>query len=134
VAGHAIQVTSRKKLAAQQPEWMRQLPPAIGGMECVVLIDHHYAATLRFRDQPRAEGAPFIHHLRPKHHFDRVLLVSGDRESEVRYLADQVGIQEVYAAQTPEQKLDIVRRGPNGSIPSSWEMASTMPQLSRLLQ
>src|SRR5207248_5088131 len=40
----------------------------------------------------------------------RVLLVSGDRESEVRYLASQVGIEEVYAGQTPEQKLEIVRR------------------------
>jgi P-type E1-E2 ATPase len=39
----------------------------------------------------------------------RVLLVSGDQEAEVRYLAKQVGIQEVYAGQTPEQKLDIVR-------------------------
>jgi P-type E1-E2 ATPase len=38
------------------------------------------------------------------------LLVSGDRESEVRYLAEQVGIREVHAGQTPEQKLEIVRR------------------------
>jgi len=39
-----------------------------------------------------------------------VLLVSGDRESEVRYLADLVGITEIHAGQTPEQKLAIVRR------------------------
>jgi P-type E1-E2 ATPase len=64
---------------------------------------------LHFRDRPRAEGAPFIRHLKPRHHFDRVLLVSGDRESEVRYLADQVGISEVYAGQSPEQKLERVR-------------------------
>ena len=30
--------------------------------------------------------------LGPRHHFDRVLLVSGDRESEVAHLAGQVGI------------------------------------------
>jgi P-type E1-E2 ATPase len=41
---------------------------------------------------------------------NRVLLVSGDRESEVRYLADQVGITEVHAGQTPEQKVEIVER------------------------
>ena len=40
-----------------------------------------------------------------------MLLVSGDRESEVRYLAEQVGIDEVHAGQSPEQKLEIVRRG-----------------------
>jgi P-type E1-E2 ATPase len=38
-----------------------------------------------------------------------VLLVSGDRESEVRYLADAVGIREVHFSQTPEQKVDLVR-------------------------
>jgi heavy metal translocating P-type ATPase len=110
VAGHTLQVTSRKKLVAQHPEVASQLPSAAGGMECVILIDGRYAATFHFRDQPRAEGASFIRHLRPKHRFDRVLLVSGDRESEVHYLADQVGITEVFAGQTPEQKLEIVRR------------------------
>jgi P-type E1-E2 ATPase len=44
-----------------------------------------------------------------RHGFGKVLLVSGDRESEVRYLAEQVGIDRVYAGQTPEQKLEIVR-------------------------
>ncbi|HEY2585477.1 MAG TPA: hypothetical protein VGI81_06930 [Tepidisphaeraceae bacterium] len=59
--------------------------------------DGMYAATLRFRDEPRREGVAFVHHLRPKHRFARLMLVSGDRESEVRYLAEQVGITEVYA-------------------------------------
>ncbi|MCA9206045.1 MAG: HAD-IC family P-type ATPase, partial [Planctomycetales bacterium] len=40
----------------------------------------------------------------------RVMLVSGDRESEVRYLAEQVGIREVFASQSPEEKLELVRR------------------------
>jgi len=75
----------------------------------VVLIDDEYAATLRFRDQPRLDGKLFVHHLKPKHHFGRVILMSGDREAEVRYLAAAVGIDEVYASQTPEQKLTLVR-------------------------
>jgi heavy metal translocating P-type ATPase len=109
VSGKSIQVTSRKKLAADHPDLANQLPSATSGLECVVLINGRYAATLRFRDQPRAEGAPFIHHLGPKHGFDRILIVSGDRESEVRYLAEQVGIEEVYSGQSPEQKLELVR-------------------------
>jgi P-type E1-E2 ATPase len=36
--------------------------------------------------------------------------VSGDREEEVRYLANFVGISEVYAGQSPEQKVAIARR------------------------
>ena len=37
------------------------------------------------------------------------MLVSGDRESEVNYFATLVGIHEVRASQSPEQKLVIVR-------------------------
>jgi heavy metal translocating P-type ATPase len=110
VAGRSVLVTSRTKLIAQHPGAKGIIPPAAGGLECVAAVDGRYAATLRFRDEPRADGAPFIHHLRPKHHFDRVLLVSGDRESEARYLADRVGIREVYAGQSPEQKLELVRQ------------------------
>jgi heavy metal translocating P-type ATPase len=109
VAGKNVLVTSRKKLLAQHPHLEGLIPQGGGGLECVALIDGRYAATLRFRDTPRAEGASFIHHLRPRHGVSRILLVSGDRESEVRYLADQVGIREVYAGQSPEQKLELVR-------------------------
>ena len=35
--------------------------------------------------------------------------MSGDRESQVQYLAREVGITEVHAEQTPEQKLALVR-------------------------
>lgn len=110
VAGRSIQVTSRHKLLAAQPGLAAELPAAAGGMECVALVDGRYAATIRFRDQPRSEGKPFVRHLGRKHGFERVLLVSGDRESEVRYLADLVGIREVYFSQSPEEKLALVRR------------------------
>lgn len=110
VTGRTIQVTSRNKLVVQRPELEKELPGIAGGLECVALVDDRYGATLRFRDQPRAEGASFVHHLGPRHRFDRLLLVSGDRESEVRYLAAQVGIEEIHASQTPEQKVAIVRR------------------------
>ena len=109
IGGRTIQVTSRKKFAAQSPAAVELLPPLAGGLECVVLIDGRYAATFRFRDEPRAEGKSFVRHLKPRHGFERVLLVSGDRETEVRYLAEKVGITEVYASQSPEQKLALVR-------------------------
>ena len=109
VDGRTVQVTSRKKLIAQTPALAEAIPPTAGGLECVILIDSQYAGALRFRDEPRAEGRSFIQHLKPKHAFDRVMIVSGDREEEVRYLADKVGIREVYASQSPEQKLALVR-------------------------
>jgi heavy metal translocating P-type ATPase len=109
VAGKRIQITNRKKFVEQRPEVAKALPPVTGGLECVVLIDEAYAATLQFRDEVRTDSSSFINHLRPSHLFDKVMLVSGDRESEVRFLADQVGIQHVYFSQSPEQKLALVR-------------------------
>jgi heavy metal translocating P-type ATPase len=109
VDGKRIQVTSRKAFAAQHPGDAGRLPPLAGGMECVVLIDERYAANFHFHDEPREDGIPFISHLSRRHHFERVMLISGDRESEVRYLADKVGIKEVHASQSPEQKLALVR-------------------------
>jgi heavy metal translocating P-type ATPase len=109
VGGHRIEVTSRKKIAAEHPDQTAALPAHEGGMECIVLVDGRYAATCRFRDVPREDGGPFIDHLAGRHRFERVMLVSGDRESEVRYLADMVGIKEVHAGQSPEQKLALVR-------------------------
>ncbi len=110
VSNHHLQITSRGKLIAQGVPGADQIPPIAGGLECVVAIDQRYAAVLRFRDAPRAESRPLVSHLGPKHGFSRVLLVSGDRESEVRYLAGQVGITEIYAQKSPEEKLTIVRK------------------------
>ena len=110
VAGHEIQLTSRGKLLSQNVPGAEHLPPIAGGLECILVIDGKFAATFRLRDAPRAEGRSFIEHLGPKHQFQRLMIVSGDRESEVRYLAEQVGITEIHAEQSPEQKLAIVRQ------------------------
>lgn len=110
VSDRRLQITSRNKLIAQKLAGTDQLPPIAGGLECVVVIDEHYAAALRFRDAPRAESRSFVSHLGPKHRFSRVMLVSGDRDSEVRYLAEQVGITEIHAQKSPEEKLAIVRQ------------------------
>jgi heavy metal translocating P-type ATPase len=109
VSGHQVQITNRSKLADQHLLNSDHLPQ-VEGLECVVAIDERYAAAFRFRDAPRAESHSFINHLGPKHQFKRVMIVSGDRESEVRYLAQQVGISEVYAQKSPEEKLAIVRK------------------------
>lgn len=110
VAGKQVQITSRKNYSDQDPLTAAELPPSSGGLECVVLIDGKYAATLQFRDEVRSDSPSFINHLKPNHLFDRVMLVSGDRESEVRYLAEQVGIKHVFFSQSPEQKLELVKQ------------------------
>jgi len=110
VKGRQVQITSRKNFTETNAAGFEELPPLTGGLECVVLINDHYAATLQFRDEVRTDSSSFINHLQPNHLFERVMLVSGDRESEVRYLAEQVGIEHVYFSQSPEQKLELVRK------------------------
>ncbi|MEO8125703.1 MAG: heavy metal translocating P-type ATPase [Bryobacteraceae bacterium] len=108
VGGKVIQITGRKQVLLQ-PEAAALLPPIAPGMECILLVDGGYAATFQFRDVPRQEGQSFIRHLRPKHQVTRVMLLSGDRESEVKFLAGEVGITEMRFGQSPEQKVAVVR-------------------------
>lgn len=109
VQGHLLKITSRKQIAIDLPEEVGILPPVAGGLECVVIVDGHYAATFRFRDEPRAEGKAFIRHLGGKHGITHAMILSGDRQSEAEYLAQRVGISDVRAGKSPEEKLEIVR-------------------------
>ncbi|MBI4519350.1 MAG: HAD-IC family P-type ATPase, partial [Gemmatimonadetes bacterium] len=86
---HHVQILGRRQAEARGLS--AELPPVVSGLECVVLVDGRYAATYRFRDQAREDGRPFISHLQPQHRIDRILLVSGDRDEEVQYLAELVG-------------------------------------------
>lgn len=108
VDGKKIRVTSRQKYGAEHSCAADALPAIAGGLECVILIDGVYAATYRLRDAPRDESVQFVHHLGKRHGVERVVMLSGDRESEVKYLAEQVGIAEYYGDQSPEQKLNFV--------------------------
>ena len=105
---HEVIITSRKQLDKFGLEKDVAILPQGAGLECVILIDHQLAAHYRFRDSPRADSESFIQHLLPKHGIKKVMIVSGDREEEVKYLANSVGITEVYAGKSPEEKVDIV--------------------------
>jgi heavy metal translocating P-type ATPase len=106
VDGVEVLVTGRGKV----DEAIRaKLPAAQGGLECVVLIDGALGAVVRFRDEPRKDSAAFIRHLTKRHRFEKVMLVSGDREVEVRALAAKVGITDIHAGKQPEEKVAIVR-------------------------
>ena len=109
VAGKEISVTSRQKILEFYPQMTEKLPEITAGMECIILVNKVYVATFRFRDAPREDGHSFVCHLAPSHQFNKIMLVSGDRQSEVSYLAELMCIEDTRASQTPEQKLAIVR-------------------------
>ena len=105
VGQRKVWITNRKK----SPAGDMKLPPVTSGLECLVFLDGAYAATFRFHDLPRTDSRTFIKHLNPRHAVSRVLIVSGDRDQEVRRLAAQVGIKEIHSAKSPEDKVAIVR-------------------------
>jgi heavy metal translocating P-type ATPase len=110
VGGKSIRIGGRAQLLRAGLVRPSELPEVVSGLECVILVDGRYAATYRFHDAPRPESAGFTAHLGPEHGITRVVLVSGDRESEVRYLARLVSVSETHAEVMPEGKVDIVRR------------------------
>jgi len=109
VDGAAVWITSRSRMAEEAGFDASAIPKAAAGIECQIAINGTYAATYRFRDEPRAESKSFVAHLLPHHAVQKVLLVSGDRESETRALAERVGVSRVYAGKSPEEKVAIVR-------------------------
>jgi heavy metal translocating P-type ATPase len=110
VSGDHVQVVNRNQLLKGSFRGVENLPPVGGGLECVIVINDCYAGLYRFRDAPRVESHSFVNHLGPKHQFTRLIILSGDREAEVNYLANQVGISEVFAQQSPEEKLALVQK------------------------
>jgi heavy metal-(Cd/Co/Hg/Pb/Zn)-translocating P-type ATPase len=99
--GRRVELTGRKDVG-------ETLPPSVAGLEAVMLVDGAVQAVLRFRDEPRDDSRSFVQHLAPRHGVTRVMLVSGDRAEEARYLAERVGITEIHGGQSPEDKVRIV--------------------------
>src|SRR5579872_77103 len=108
VGEHTVDITGRQAALRSGRLTPDMLPVAEAGLESIVFIDSTYAAVLRFRDEPRQESSSFIGHLSPRHRVERVMILSGDRESEVRRLAKRVGIEDIYAGRSPEEKVAIV--------------------------
>ncbi len=105
VAGREVFITGRMKVSGKE----LHLPAIEPGLECLVFLDGAFAALFGFEDSPRADSRVFVSHLSPRHHVAKVILVSGDREAEVRSLAEKIGIPAAYGAKSPEEKVELVR-------------------------
>lgn len=110
VNGKVIEMLGRSQFKRRIPDLANLLPPTRSGLECIALIDGEYGATFLFHDTPRRDGRAFIKHLSEKHSFGEVILLSGDREEEVKYLANLFGIDRAHAGKSPEEKTAIVSK------------------------
>ncbi|RXK58532.1 cation-translocating P-type ATPase [Lacibacter luteus] len=60
------------------------------------------------KDELRTEAKPIVQYLKSKN--IKTILLSGDRKAKSEAIAKELGIDEVIAEQTPEQKLEVVER------------------------
>lgn len=103
VDGVDVHVVGRNQVADPLPEQQ-------AGLECIVVLDGRPTAVIRFRDAPRAGARDFVRHLGGRHQVGRTVMLSGDRDTEVRYLGELVGIDEMRGSVSPEEKLRLVRQ------------------------
>jgi len=88
----------------------RRLSETDGGRGTVLVgIDGRLAGAIVVRDPLRRGAESLAADLRSLG-VERVMLVSGDRAEVARTVAESVGIDEVYADQSPEEKLAVVGR------------------------
>ena len=107
VAGRHVTVTGRGRLKAEN---LAVMPAVSPGLECVFLLDGKLAGVVHFQDKPRLESRSFLGHLDEKHSISKIILLSGDRPMEVALFAEQMGITEAYGGQSPEEKVELVRK------------------------
>ncbi len=112
VDGRSVVVGSAAWLAEHGivPGNSQALPGSVdGGAIVLVGVDGRLAGVLVMGDRVRADAHELVRRLRGvgvRH----VAMLSGDREDVARTVGEQLGMDRVYAEQSPEDKLAIVRR------------------------
>ena len=75
----------------------------------LVCVDGHVAGVIVMADELRPDADPIVKRLRSEGIL-HVAMVSGDRRSVAERVGRELGVDRVYAEQSPEQKLEVVRR------------------------
>ena len=108
VDGHRVLVGSGSWLRVHDIEPV--LPAAADGADAKVLVavDGRLAGVALIGDRLRADSTDLVPKLRDAG-IRHVALVTGDKAGAARTIGDALGVDRVYAEQSPEQKLEVVR-------------------------
>ena len=79
-----------------------------GEAHVVVAIDGHVAGVLVMADELRPDAEHLVQRLRAEG-IRHIAMISGDRRSVAERVGAQLGVDRVYAEQSPEDKLEVVR-------------------------
>jgi heavy metal translocating P-type ATPase len=108
VEGHRVLVGSARFLRAHRIE--PQLPTGLDGGDAKVLvaIDAEFSGVVLVGDRLRADSTDLVPRLRDAG-VRYVALVTGDKTAVAEAVGETLGVDRVYAEQTPEEKLEVVR-------------------------
>ena len=79
-----------------------------GEAHVLVGVDGHLGGVIVMADELRPEAARIVERLRAEG-VRHIAMVSGDRRSVAERIGRELGVDRVYAEQSPEEKLDVVR-------------------------
>ena len=79
-----------------------------GEAHVVVAVDGHVAGVIVMADELRPDAESLVNRLRSEG-VRQVAMLSGDRRSVAERIGRQLGVDRVYAEQSPEDKLEVVR-------------------------
>jgi heavy metal translocating P-type ATPase len=111
VDGHSVLVGSASWLSSRGVDMAASRSPAVahdGSATVFVAVDGWLSGALVMGDHIRPDAHELVRRLRAigiRH----VAMVSGDRAEVAHAVADRLGLDRVYARQSPEDKLDVVR-------------------------
>ena len=80
-----------------------------GEAHVVVAVDEHIAGVIVMADELRPDAIHIVERLRAEG-IRHVAMISGDRRSVAERVGREVGVDRVYAEQSPSDKLEVVRR------------------------
>jgi P-type E1-E2 ATPase len=80
-----------------------------GEAHVLVGIDGHVGGVIVMSDELRADAVRIVERLRAEG-IRHVAMVTGDRRSVAERIGRELGVDRVYSEQSPEQKLEVVRR------------------------
>jgi heavy metal translocating P-type ATPase len=108
VDGRRVLVGSARWLRAHDVE--PQLPAGLDGGDAKVLVavDDEFSAVVLVGDRLRDDSTDLVPRLRSAG-VRHVALVTGDKTAVAEAVGEKLGVDRVYAEQTPEEKLQVVR-------------------------
>jgi heavy metal translocating P-type ATPase len=115
VDGHRVAVGSRAFMRsagirdAERASTTLATTRGSGEAHVVVAVDDHIAGVIVMADELRPDATHIVERLRGEG-IRHVAMISGDRRSVAERIGREIGVDRVYAEQSPEDKLEVVRR------------------------